>query len=551
MLNQLPATLRSLLTRRIALPLASWPLALLVAAFLLPGLVGHDPWKTQDAIGIGVVHQLLASGDWLLPTLAGEPFYEDGPLFYWVAALAVKAFGGLLPPHDAVRFASALFVLVALWCVRLAGRELYGKAQGDLSMLALMGSVGLLWHAHETAAETAMLAGLAAAYYGVAISHKKPYKAALFFALGTGVAFLAKGLAASVQPFAAALLVLPLSAPFRQRQFAIAVGLGMLLLAPFVIIWPWLLAERAPGYFEGWIAWQLANVSHLPHGAEFVYAVKTLAWAAWPVWPLTFWATWEYRRHLREPGFAVPLVASIVSFVLLLFMADPSDIDALALLVPLSIPAGAAAIALRRGAANALTWFAVMTFSLAAAYMWVMWLVTLLGFPEQLAHTAARLEPGFVLAVRPLPLAVAIALTAAWAVLCLRAQRSTLRSLTHWAAGMTLIWGLASTLWLDWIDYSKSYRGVAASLQQALPTRVLCVESLGLGATQRAVFHYHAGLVTRRVELYGGAECPYLLVQSSASEPTVDPGPNWRRVWDGNRPRDRERYRLYRRIASG
>ncbi len=81
---------------------------------------------------------------------------------------------------------------------------------------------------------------------------------------------------------------------------------------------------------------------------------------------MTVWATWAYRRRLREPGFAVPFVASIVSFVLLLLMRNPRDIDMLALLVPMSIPAGVAAIALRRGAANALAWFAVMTFTLAA-----------------------------------------------------------------------------------------------------------------------------------------------------------------------------------------
>jgi len=135
---------------------------------------------------------MLSSGDWLAPHLAGEPFFEDGPLYFWVAGGFVLALAGILPPHDAARFASALFILAALWFVRLAARELYGKREGDLSVLALMGCVGLLWHAHEATAETAMLAGLAAAYYGVAISHRKPIKSGICFGLGTAVAFLAK-----------------------------------------------------------------------------------------------------------------------------------------------------------------------------------------------------------------------------------------------------------------------------------------------------------------------------------------------------------------------
>jgi 4-amino-4-deoxy-L-arabinose transferase-like glycosyltransferase len=263
---------------------------------------------------------------------------------------------------------------------------------------------------------------------------------------------------------------------------------------------------------------------------------------------MTAWATWEYRRSLREPGFAVPFVASIVSFLLLLLLREPRDMDVLALLVPLSIPAGAAAMALRRGAANALASFAVVTFTIVASYMWLMWLATLSGFPQGLARTATRLEPGFVFQVQWLSLAFAVLVTAAWWVLILRTERSTLRSVTYWAAGMTLIWGLVSTLWLPWIDYGKSYRSVAESLRKALPARTRCVESRGLGEAQRAVLHYHAGLVTRRAEMHGRTDCPYLLVQSSTRVRSAEPEAGWVRVWEGRRqPRDRERLRLYRR----
>jgi hypothetical protein len=103
------------------------------------------------------------------------------------------------------------------------------------------------------------------------------------------------------------------------------------------------------------------------------------------------------------------------------------------------------------------------------------------------------------------------------------------------------------TLWLDWIDFGKTYRPVAESLREALPPKVRCVESRGLGESQRAVFHYHGGLLTRRAEVHGRTGCPYLLVQENTRDRAVDPGPGWRRVWEGSRPRDRERYRLYRR----
>jgi 4-amino-4-deoxy-L-arabinose transferase-like glycosyltransferase len=536
------------LKRRIPLPLPQVALGLLIAAFLLPGLVGHDPWKTEDAVGFGVVWQLLDGGSWLTPQLAGESWFDDGPLYFWFAAIFARGLAFVLPPHDGARFASAFFIFGALWFVRLASRTLYGKPAGDLSLLALMGCVGLMWHAHETAAESAMLAGLAAAYYGLAIANQKPVKGGVFFGAGAGVAFLAKGITALMQPVAASLLVLPLCDALRVRNYAKAVGIGGAMLAPFVVIWPAAVAIQAPAFFEGWWAWQLRTITQVPSWNSFVDLLKMLAWAAWPAWPLTLWAAWAYRRQLGNPGFAVPVVATFVSLVLLLASGTQREMDALALLVPLSIPAGSAALALRRGAANALTSFSIMTFGLLAGAVWVMWFAMMTGVPAPLARNVAKLEPGFEPHFAWLPFVVAMTLTAGWIVLNFRCERSTLRSLPLWASGVALVWGLATTIWLAWIDYGKTYGPVAAALAKQLPANVRCVESRGLGETQRAVFHYHAGLVTRRAEVHGRTDCPYLLVQSSSGEAAADPGKGWRRVWEGNRPRDRERYRLYRRV---
>jgi 4-amino-4-deoxy-L-arabinose transferase-like glycosyltransferase len=536
------------LHRRIPIPLPAPVLALLVAAFLLPGLAGHDPWKTEDAVGFGVVWQMLDGGSWLTPSLAGEPWYDDGPLYFWVAAAFVKALAFVLPAHDAARFASALFVLLALWFVRLASRELYGRVQGDLSALAFMGCLGLMWHAHEVAAETAMLAGLAASYYGLAIAHKKPLKGGILFGAGAGVAFLAKGAMALAQPLLAAVLVLPLSALVHARSYTLAVGVGLAVLAPFVVAWPAVLAQQAPAYFAGWLAWQKSAFGGAAAGTSALELAKLLAWAAWPVWPLTLWASWAYRRHLRDPGFAVPFVGTLVTLVLLVLAGVNREMEALAILVPLAIPAGSAAVALRRGAANALTWFSLMTFSLIAAVTWVMWFAMMTGVPERIARNVMKLVPGYDPQFSWLPFAAAVLLTAGWVALVTRCDRSTLRSVPFWTAGVALSWGLATTVWIAWIDHGKSYAGVATALAKALPAKVACVESRGLGETQRAAFHYHANLVTLRGEVHGRTRCPYLLVQSTAAQPGAEPGREWRRVWEGSRPRDRERYRLYRRV---
>jgi hypothetical protein len=102
------------------------------------------------------------------------------------------------------------------------------------------------------------------------------------------------------------------------------------------------------------------------------------------------------------------------------------------------------------------------------------------------------------------------------------------------------------TLWLSWVDYGKSYRPVALGLKTALAKNDGCIESRGLGEAQRAALDYHADIVTVRLERRSKPDCPLLLVQGR--EGVSEPVPaGWAQIWEGGRPHDRERYRLYRR----
>ena len=90
-------------------------LLVLLGAWLALGLFGHDPWKPDEAYSFGLVYHILEKGDWLVPTLAGEPFVEKPPLFYWTAALFAKGLEDFVPLHDAARLASAYYVALTHW----------------------------------------------------------------------------------------------------------------------------------------------------------------------------------------------------------------------------------------------------------------------------------------------------------------------------------------------------------------------------------------------------------------------------------------------------
>src|SRR6202161_2136355 len=110
---------------RVPSPLPVPLLLVLCAAYLLPGLFDHDPWKADDAVSLGVVFE-ASHGNWLSPALTGEQYPQVSPLFFWVAALFGKLLSPFLPLHEAARFASAAFTGAAIAFTAFAARELLG-----------------------------------------------------------------------------------------------------------------------------------------------------------------------------------------------------------------------------------------------------------------------------------------------------------------------------------------------------------------------------------------------------------------------------------------
>src|SRR5688500_15371828 len=110
-------------------PIALGLLYLLAAAWILPGLIGRDPWKPDEAYTFGVVYSMLTEGHWLIPMLAQEPFVEAPPLFYWSAAGVAWLLAPPLSLHDAARLVSGIYMALTFAFIAAAAGELYGSAR--------------------------------------------------------------------------------------------------------------------------------------------------------------------------------------------------------------------------------------------------------------------------------------------------------------------------------------------------------------------------------------------------------------------------------------
>ena len=531
-------------------------LLLLCLAWLIPGLVGHEPWKTSEAISIGIVQHILHSGEWLVPTLAGEHALSFGPLYYWTAAVFAKLFSWALPVHDAARLASGFYIALTLWATAMAARELYGPTMQRLVLALLIGSVGLLAHAHEMVTDTALLAGYAVVLWGFALSARRTTLAGVLIGLGVGIAFLSRGVVPLVVVIISAAL-LPVFRNWRSRRYAYTVLIALLVCLPFLALWPWLLHRFARSAFFWW--WRVENVplltkfSFVYARSEILYFIRLMPWFAWPVLPIALWTVWGYRqRLLHEIRFQLPLVFFAVTFLFLGLSAEARDIHLLPVLLPLSLLAVSGAETLKRGAANALGWFGIMTFGLFAILIWFAWLMLMTGRPLRLYTHVLEIQPGFVPQFGWLAFVFALLLTLLWLLPLRDSFRSGRRAVFHWAAGITLVWGLGNSLLLPWVDFGKRYSDVILELKQHLPANYTCIGSAGLGEPQRGLLYYYAGISTTRAERaeFNAYGCDLFLLQTDPRHPDARPGAGWVKLWQGSRPGDKaEAFILFRQKA--
>jgi 4-amino-4-deoxy-L-arabinose transferase-like glycosyltransferase len=466
----------------------------------------------------------------------------------------------LSPPlasHDAARVSAGVLLALTIWLVSLAAVELHGAPWRWLPPLLFAGSLGLWDRAHQLSPELGLMLGIALAVYGFALGLRRAVAGGVMLGLGVVVAFLSRGLMGPIWLVVTA-MVLPAFAAWRTKAYAIAIAVALAIALPLSLAWPAWLHWHAPDRLAAWWAADgfAAYFAPLAQGdSDPLYVVKNLPWFAWPALPLALWTLWMRARGfnggLAQPGVELCTTLAAVSLVALSVMPDPRATYLMAVLVPLVLLAAIEVDTLTRGFSAALDWFGILTFGLLAVIVWAIWFeARAYGMTLGVARLFRDIEVGYQPPFHLVAFAVSAFLSLLWIALVRPARRSNRRAVLNWTAGMVLVWGLYTTIWLPYLDSRRSYRGVAESLAVALP-REGCVASRNLGEAQRALFAYFATLETVREEDHPRPGCIYLLVQYGRLDDATPSEPGWDPVWDGHRRGDdTERYVLYRQSGS-
>lgn len=524
----------ALVTLRGATRLPRLPLLLLCAAYVLPGLVGRDPWRGADVTAFG---QMVALADgrtsWLAPALGGL-VADTAVLPQWLGAAFILLLSPAVDPAVAARlpFAALLGLVLALtWYTSFhlartdaaqpvpfafggqAEPVAYARAMADGAVLALMATLGLLQLGHETTPELLQLTGVGLLLYGLAAAPFRVWKAraavlgalALLAASGAPAMGLALGLGA--------VLVCALSTYPQVRRFAgwvLAGSLLLIALATWLSAWHWRAGGLSPSTLPG--------------------IARQWAWFLWPVWPLALWTLWRWRHHMRHRHLSIPLVAVTVALGSNLLMGG-SDRALMLGLPGLAVLAAFALPTLKRSASAAIDWFSMCFFTACAATIWVLYSAMQTGLPAKPAANIAKLASGFEPVFSWPALLLAALGTAAWVAVVRwrtgRNREALWKSMVLPAGGVALCWLLLMTLWLPLLDYARSPRPWVQLVAAQVPP-AQCIAAPGLSpALVAALEHFGRWRVDAATpDLGATAGCATLLLVARNTSP-ADPGPGW------------------------
>jgi hypothetical protein len=94
-----PMVTPALVTQRAVQRLPRWALWMLCAAYVLPGLFGRDPWKTQDITSFGHMWSMaLGQSSWWQPSVGGVAADTGGILPYWLGGAFISLLSPLVDP---------------------------------------------------------------------------------------------------------------------------------------------------------------------------------------------------------------------------------------------------------------------------------------------------------------------------------------------------------------------------------------------------------------------------------------------------------------------
>jgi len=300
----------------------------------------------SENIVVATALEMRRSGEWVIPTLAGQRRIAKPPLAAWIAAVSVDrdTFAQTLSNEPAVRDAAyrklaweVRWPALLCGCITLAftfdlGRILGGRKLGVIAALAQGASYGFMRYSRiaSTDVQLALWVTAANVFLALALLEKKKWLGYIGAGVTIALAFISKGPVALVQTLAPVGLF---AVMMRKREDAEArdkTAWGPAVAGVFVFLLlalPWFLhvARR----MDAWHTWRIEVMRQdpvVPRSNPFNYATifaLVLPWAAFFVAGSLLAVEQIRRRPL--PRIVMALLLVFVPILLMTFFPDRKE----------------------------------------------------------------------------------------------------------------------------------------------------------------------------------------------------------------------------------
>lgn len=470
-----------------------WLLFLLIAVWLFSGIVGHSLWDDREALLCSYSNALLNGTSWLVPTVYGLPYLESSPLYLWLAAIFQWLLGFLgFPPYLAVRILTAVLMGLSLLCLGLASHNFLGRRAGRLAVLLTVGCIGIIIFGHKIS--TLPLIFLSLSLYAYAVSRFfSPHieLTAFFLFLSFLLLFFTINCVLTLILIGVSLLLL--FHPAYRCNFHTALWMALGLFLPAGALSLIILYQFYPQAFFSWLnlysLFPFGGVRDFQWGEPTLYYLKNLLWYAFPAWILALLACLRLKKIWQKPSSLFFILWILLVSVPLYFEMNPSNNGLIGILPPLVLLASMEVDHIKRGIAAFLNFFGIAAFGAFALFIWAEYLSLQIGVPEIRAHSL-YFNPLYHPHLSLLPITIATLFTLIWFYAISRKGIKGRLALSNWVIGVTFIWLLLTSLFLEWLNTYKSYLPLADELQSSLPISLItqlqnnyeCVDSDDLEA---------------------------------------------------------------------
>lgn len=225
----------------------------LIIGLLFGATLGRYPLHSPDGARYAEIpREMVVNGDYITPRLNGVKYFEKPPLFYWLQAASIKAFG----VNDfAVSFMNALLALGSALLIYLTGRKIYGRLDGIVASCMFAASALVFALTRIVTLDVALTFFMSLSLGGFLIGAQTPINTGtrrIYFYLayaGAALAVMTKGLVGMIFPGVIIFTWIIIFNKWRELKHYYCFS-GLLIFCLIALPWHILVQLKNPEFFN-------------------------------------------------------------------------------------------------------------------------------------------------------------------------------------------------------------------------------------------------------------------------------------------------------------